>query len=64
VEVLEDAEQNIFGQIAFGMDEADYVMMRAPLVDYFDTNCIFSSSTKKRQIGIEPSPALNLQPEK
>jgi cephalosporin-C deacetylase-like acetyl esterase len=26
----QDAEQNIFGQIAFGMDEADYVMMRAP----------------------------------
>jgi dienelactone hydrolase len=26
----QDAEQNIFGQIAFGMDEADYVFMRAP----------------------------------
>ena len=26
----QDAEQNIFGQIAFGMDEADYVIMRAP----------------------------------
>jgi len=26
----QDAEQNIFGQIAFGMDEPDYVMMRAP----------------------------------
>jgi dienelactone hydrolase len=26
----QDAEQNIFGQLAFGMDEADYVMMRAP----------------------------------
>ena len=26
----QDGEQNIFGQIAFGMDEADYVMMRAP----------------------------------
>ena len=26
----QDAEQNIFGQIAFGMDEADYVLMRAP----------------------------------
>ncbi|MFP6677741.1 MAG: acetylxylan esterase, partial [Pirellulaceae bacterium] len=25
-----DAEQNIFGQIAFGMDNADYVIMRAP----------------------------------
>jgi dienelactone hydrolase len=26
----QDAEQNIFGQLAFGMDHADYVMMRAP----------------------------------
>jgi dienelactone hydrolase len=26
----QDGEQNIFGQIAFGMDEADYVNMRAP----------------------------------
>jgi len=25
-----DAEQNVFGQIAFGMMEADYVLMRAP----------------------------------
>ncbi len=26
----QDAEQNIFGQIAFGLDHADYVIMRAP----------------------------------
>jgi len=26
----QDAEQNIFGQIALGMDHADYLMMRAP----------------------------------
>ena len=26
----QDAEQNIFGQVAFGMDEPDYVMMTAP----------------------------------
>ncbi len=26
----QDAEQNIFGQIAFGMDHADYVIMAAP----------------------------------
>ena len=40
----QDAEQNIFGQIAFGMDHPDYVLMRAPrptLIssttgDYFD----------------------------
>jgi len=25
-----DAEQNIFGQLVFGMDHADYIMMRAP----------------------------------
>lgn len=40
----QDAEQNIFGQLAFGMDHPDYVIMRAPrptLIvsttgDYFD----------------------------
>ncbi|MGY8769539.1 MAG: alpha/beta hydrolase family protein [Pirellulales bacterium] len=26
----QDAEQNIFGQIAFGLDQPDYVLMRAP----------------------------------
>ena len=26
----QDAEQNIHGQIAFGMDHADYLLMRAP----------------------------------
>ncbi len=26
----QDGEQNIFGQVAFGMDEADYCLMRAP----------------------------------
>lgn len=26
----QDAEQNIFGQVAFGMGHADYIMMRAP----------------------------------
>ncbi len=40
----QDAEQNIHGQLAFGMDHGDYVMMRAPqptlimvaTEDYFD----------------------------
>ena len=40
----QDAEQNIHGQLAFGMDHADYVLMRAPRPtlmcvatrDYFD----------------------------
>ncbi|MBN2139010.1 MAG: acetylxylan esterase [Sedimentisphaerales bacterium] len=27
----QDAEQNIFGQLAFGMDHADYLMLRAPM---------------------------------
>ncbi len=27
---VQDAEQNIYGQLAFGMDHADYLMMRAP----------------------------------
>ncbi len=26
----QDAEQNIFGQLAYGMDQTDYVLMRAP----------------------------------
>lgn len=26
----QDAEQNIFGQVAFGLDQPDYVLMRAP----------------------------------
>ncbi|MEZ6086742.1 MAG: acetylxylan esterase [Pirellulaceae bacterium] len=29
----QDAEQNLFGQIAFGMDEPDYVLMRAAEAD-------------------------------
>lgn len=40
----QDAEQDIFGQLAFGMDHADYLMMRAPTAilicaatqDFFD----------------------------
>ena len=46
-----DAEQNIFGQLAFGMDHADYIMMRAPrpvLIlaatrDFFDINATWVS---------------------
>ncbi|MBQ9456207.1 MAG: hypothetical protein IJU53_11130 [Thermoguttaceae bacterium] len=33
----QDAEQNIFGQAAFGMDHADYCMMRAPKPTFFGT---------------------------
>jgi len=47
----QDAEQNIFGQIAFGMDHADYIMMRAPkptLIcaatnDFFDIQGVWNS---------------------
>ena len=47
----QDAEQNIFGQLAFGMDHADYFMMRAPTsilicsatMDFFDIGGTWSS---------------------
>jgi dienelactone hydrolase len=47
----QDAEQNIYGQIAFGMDHADYIMMRAPkptLIcaatnDFFDIQGVWDS---------------------
>ncbi len=42
----QDGEQNIFGQLAFGVDHADYLMMRAPIPtlmccateDFFNSN--------------------------
>jgi dienelactone hydrolase len=47
----QDAEQNIYGQLAFGMDHADYLMMRAPMPilicaatdDFFDIRGTWSS---------------------
>jgi hypothetical protein len=47
----QDAEQNIFGQLDFGMDHADYLMMRAPkptLIcaatrDFFDIKGVWNS---------------------
>jgi dienelactone hydrolase len=47
----QDAEQNIYGQLAFGMDHADYLMMRAPTPiiicaatkDFFDINGTWQS---------------------
>ncbi len=47
----QDAEQNIFGQLAWGMDHADYAMMRAPKPtllctatrDYFDIEDAWTS---------------------
>jgi len=47
----QDAEQNIYGQLGFGMDHADYLMMRAPMPilicaateDFFDIEGTWSS---------------------
>ncbi|MEN6426897.1 MAG: acetylxylan esterase [Phycisphaerales bacterium] len=47
----QDAEQNVFGQLAFGMDHADYLMMRAPTAilicaatqDFFDIQGTWTS---------------------
>lgn len=47
----QDAEQNIYGQLAFGMDHADYLMMRAPkptliccaTKDFFDISGVWDS---------------------
>ena len=42
----QDAEQNIFGQLKFGMDQPDYVLMRAPRPTIISstTNDFFDSS--------------------
>jgi dienelactone hydrolase len=47
----QDAEQNIYGQLTFGMDHADYLMMRAPMPilicaasqDFFDITGAWNS---------------------
>ena len=47
----QDAEQNIYGQLAFGMDHADYLMTRAPMPilicaateDFFDITGVWNS---------------------
>ena len=48
----QDAEQNIFGQIAFGMDQADYVIMRAP------KPTLICAGTRDRTFDIEGTWAL------
>ncbi|MBM4027123.1 MAG: hypothetical protein FJ280_17215, partial [Planctomycetes bacterium] len=60
----QDAEQNIFGQIAFGMDHADYLMMRAPISillcaatkDFFDIqgtwNCYRYANRLYTRLGV------------
>jgi dienelactone hydrolase len=54
----QDAEQNIFGQIAIGMDHADYLMMRAPkptlinaaTKDFFDIGGTWSSYREAKRL--------------
>jgi len=54
----QDGEQNITGQIAFGMDHADYVTMRAPkptllsvgTLDYFDIDGAWTSFREAKLI--------------
>lgn len=54
----QDAEQNVFGQIAFGMDQPDYVLMRAPrptlisstTEDFFDSRGSWENFRQGKQI--------------
>lgn len=54
----QDAEQNIFGQISFGMDQPDYVLMRAPrptlisstTEDFFDSRGSWENYRQAKQI--------------
>jgi len=54
----QDAEQNIFNQIAFGMDHADYIIMRAPKPtlmcvatrDFFDISGSWDSFRQAKRI--------------
>lgn len=53
----QDAEQNIFGQLAWGMDHADYCLIRAPKPtllcvatrDFFDSNDSWASYRVAKQ---------------
>jgi cephalosporin-C deacetylase-like acetyl esterase len=54
----QDAEQNIFGQVAFGLDHPDYVLMRAPRPtlfssttnDFFDINGSWDNYRQAKRI--------------
>ena len=54
----QDAEQNIFGQLAFGMDQPDYVLMRAPkptlisstTQDFFDIDGSWQNFRQAKQV--------------
>jgi cephalosporin-C deacetylase-like acetyl esterase len=54
----QDAEQNIFGQVAFGLDQPDYVLLRAPRPtltssttnDFFDIGGAWSNYRQAKRI--------------
>jgi cephalosporin-C deacetylase-like acetyl esterase len=54
----QDAEQNIFGQLAFGLDHPDYVLLRAPRPtiisattgDYFDIQGVWDNYRQAKRI--------------
>lgn len=54
----QDAEQNIFGQVAFGMDHRDYILMRSPKPtlmccathDFFDIQGAWDTFRKAKRI--------------
>ena len=54
----QDAEQNIFGQVAFGLDQTDYVLMRAPrptlisstTQDFFDIRGTWDNFRQSKRI--------------
>jgi cephalosporin-C deacetylase-like acetyl esterase len=59
----QDAEQNIFGQLAFGMDHADYLMLRAPTPilicaatnDFFDIRGTWQSFRYAKRLYSRPA---------
>lgn len=65
----QDAEQNIFGQIAIGMDHADYLMMRAPkptlincaTKDFFDIGGTWSSYREAKRLFQRMDAGRNLE---
>ncbi len=55
----QDAEQNIFGQMAFGMDHAEFILMRAPIPvrvecaakDYFPLDGVKEAVARAKSVG-------------
>ena len=65
----QDSEQNIHGQIGFGMDHADYIMMRAPkptmiacaTKDFFDIQGTWNSFRYAKRLYTRLGAAANVQ---